>query len=54
MVLKEIFLLMKMFYWTGVTEKMIPLKLNNIGYELPLNEYMDWVQPILPKKDECD
>lgn len=42
-----------MFYWTGVTEEMIPLNFTDVGYDIPLALYKDKVNSILPHADDC-
>lgn len=42
-----------MFYWIGSTEEMIPLKLGNIGFKVPLDTYKKIVKRILPQANDC-
>ena len=40
-----------MFLWTGVSEKLIPLKLGDFNHECLLKDYLKIVEPILPKDE---
>ena len=40
-----------MFLWTGVSEKLIPLKLGDFNHECSLKDYLKIADPILPKDE---
>lgn len=41
-----------MLYWTGITEELIPYKLND-DEVCPLDKYVKMVEGVIPSEEEC-